>query len=83
MEKIEMEINPIKVNTERSIVVYEVTIESRGGIWTETWGTKDLLEAFLQGVKAALSFTEVKTVGIPPSLNLDKRQRFTLFEKIE
>ena len=67
MPKIKIEIKPIRVESDPSIVVYETIIrdEERQTAWHETLGSKELLEAFLKGVKAAFSFTEIGSVEIP------------------
>jgi len=66
MAEITIDIKPVKVGNDPSITIFHVTIRSERGIWTESWGSRELLEAFLQGVKAALSFTEVGHIEIPP-----------------
>ena len=61
----------IKINAEIETVgdpkisIYKVTIEKGNGIWEETYGSKEITEAFLQGLRAAFSFTEVGFISAP------------------
>jgi hypothetical protein len=67
MEKIEIEIKAIRVESDPSIVVYETIIHNKEkqATWHETWGSKELTEAFLKGVEAAFALTEVGLIKIP------------------
>ncbi|MGB2762209.1 MAG: hypothetical protein WBC21_01560 [Minisyncoccales bacterium] len=69
MTEIKINIKPVKVG-DPEIIVYEISIQREGNgeipsVWPETLGSKELTEAFLTGVKAAFSFTEVGFVEIP------------------
>lgn len=50
-----------------AIPIYKITIrdEAKRSVWEETYGSKELAEAFLKGAKAAFSFTEVGFIEIP------------------
>ena len=67
MPKMEIEIKAIGVESDPYIIVYETIVRDEEGqaVWNETWGSKELLKAFLRGVEAAFSFTEI-LVKIPP-----------------
>ena len=67
MAKIRIEIKAIRVESDPTIVVYETIIhdEEKKAVWHETY-PKELLKAFLKGVEAAFSFTEVGFIEIPP-----------------
>ena len=61
----------IKIDIEIEIVgdpkipIYKITIEKNRGTWEETLGSKEIAEAFLQGLRAAFSFTEVGFITVP------------------
>jgi len=48
--------------------IFKIVIvdEEKNGIWEETYGSSELAEAFLQGLRAAFSFTDVSLANIPP-----------------
>lgn len=47
-----IKITPIQVLTESPTYVFEVVIEWSGGVWCETFGSREALEAFFRGVRA-------------------------------
>ena len=70
MVKVKINIKPIETETDPSIKIYQVTIEREPdcgspSVWQETFGSKELTEAFLKGVKSAFSFFDMFPV-IPP-----------------
>lgn len=61
-------IKPRQAGSERPIMVYEVTLETKSGVWDETFGTRETLAAFLQGcqaVAAMLGHHDLKIPEIP------------------
>lgn len=58
-------INPQQVGSERPILVYEVTLETRSGVWDETFGTRETLAAFLQGCQAIAAMLGYHDLKIP------------------
>lgn len=67
MAKIKIEVETQKVGNP-AISISKITITDQEGrsIWEETYGSRELAEAFLRGVKAAFSFTAVGFINIPP-----------------
>lgn len=51
-----VQITPHEVDLDPSVMVFNVILENKGdgvrGVWSETWGTKGELHAFLRGVRA-------------------------------
>jgi len=49
------------------IPIYHVELSNDSGMWTETWGSEELLRAFLRGVQAGCSMfgVYVPAVEIP------------------
>lgn len=72
MVKIKIDIKPIKVG-DPEIPVYGIAIQDedkkRPSVWQETLGSRELARAFLKGVQAAFSFTEVGFIEIPAILD--------------
>jgi hypothetical protein len=48
-----------------AIPIFKITVESGNGIWEETYGSRELVDAFLKGLQAAFSFTEVGYIAMP------------------
>lgn len=63
-------IKSIEVGQDPSITIYEVELQSESGIWRETYGTRELVEAFLRGVKAAYGINQelITTPDLPRSV---------------
>lgn len=51
--RIRVEVRPLTVGDDPSIEIYHVELSHETGIWTETFGSKEQLEAFLKGLRAA------------------------------
>lgn len=63
----EIEITIQKSKTgDPAIFIWRVELRHGNGIWPETYGSKELLEAYLRGVKASLFFTDYQA-QIPPT----------------
>jgi len=56
IDGVEVTITPNEVGEDPSIVIFHVSIEDTRegdqGIWTDTFGSKDLLNAYLRGIEA-------------------------------
>jgi len=65
IQKIKAEVKPLRVGTPQ-IMVYEVELEDETGCWSETFGTRDLLNAFLKGVQAASSMSGTRVLDVAP-----------------
>lgn len=61
---VKIDLKPVEVDSDPPITVYEVVISDGKSEWRETFGSGELIKAFLFGVKAAFSFTEYR-VEIP------------------
>jgi hypothetical protein len=57
--------------TEPEITVYKVALEDENSLWEESFASKEVLKAFLKGVKAALSFTNTGCAITPPIPEID------------
>ena len=62
--KIEKAGDPKKVG-DPEIWIYKITVRDAKGIWKETYGSKEIAEAFLRGLKAAFNFTKAGYIDIP------------------
>lgn len=65
MAKIRIKVK-VKGVGDPKIPIYKITVRDENNIWEETYGSKELAKAFLQGLKAAFSFTEVGHIITPP-----------------
>ena len=64
MDKPSIEVMEAVVKGDPDITIWRVIIKTDKGIWTEGFGNKDSLNAFLKGLQAAFSFTEVGYVDV-------------------
>ncbi|MDP3685325.1 MAG: hypothetical protein Q8R32_00670 [bacterium] len=64
---LEIEIKPVKVETEPPVFVWQVHLEnaSKNASWAETLATRELLEAFLRGMEAAASMISQRYLPRP------------------
>lgn len=46
-------VKPLTVGDDPSIEIYHVELSHKDGIWTETFGSKEQLNAFMRGLEAA------------------------------
>ena len=49
---IKITITPVKVDAEPPITIFNVCIESQGGVWNDTFGSGEQLAAYLRGLQA-------------------------------
>lgn len=51
--RLDAAVQPLTVGDDPEIEIYHVELSHEGGMWTETFGSKELLDAFLKGLRAA------------------------------
>ena len=68
VQGVTMTITPLKTDTEPLITLFHVSIETVTGAWLETFPTREILDAFIKGVRAAgmmIGKVHVKDPAIP------------------
>lgn len=71
-----IEVEKKETDTDPPIPVYQVNIEDgRGGCWCETFGTEDLLRAFLRGIRVTFAMSALHK--LLPGFGEDESLKFT------
>lgn len=71
---ITIQIRPRRFTTDPPIWIYEVELLSKEGVWRETYGSREVLLAFLRGLEAAaamLGHQAIQIPSIPPESQLE------------
>ena len=55
----EINIKMQEVGEDPAIPIYHVELRTEHGVWTETFGHRSLLEAFVRGVRAGLGVHQI------------------------
>lgn len=64
---LEIRIEVKKAGDDPPIDIYHVELSVPSGIWTETFGSKEQLKAFMRGLEAASGMTGFKLVELKDS----------------
>jgi hypothetical protein len=65
MDAPEVRLNKVLVNLDPPVYVFNVELSYGDGEWKESYGSADLTEAYLRGVKAACAMLGV-SLDVPP-----------------
>lgn len=49
---VKITITPVETKTDPPITVFSVVIEDKEGVWSDTFGSQELLRAYLRGIEA-------------------------------